>query len=233
MNILGFDTSSLSYASIGFYFSDEEQLEIQLKLPLSQEEKLLFTIDSGFKILKKNISDIDVIAIGIGPGSFTGLRIGIATAKAMAWSLNKKVVALSSLDLMVHSIPRELIEDGDLIVPLIDARMNRIFSAVYRGSKRITEDLDIEPLKLKNLLIEHGGEKVIFLGEKLDKQKEIFKDLPFKSMMFLDDFIISGNTICRDSVEKINNNVIFEDLKKLEPVYMRRSEAEEKINKKE
>lgn len=230
MNILGFDTSFLSYASIGFYFSDIEQLEMQLKLPLSQEEKLLFAIDSGFNILKKSITDIDVIAVGAGPGSFTGLRIGIATAKSMAWSLNKKVTALSSLDLLVHSLPEKLLEANYIIVPIIDARMNRVFSAVYNGNKRLTEDLDIEPLKLKKLLQEYSGDKVIFLGDGTVKQREVFQDLSYKSVVFLENFKISGNVICRDALKKISGtDYKFEDLNLLEPVYLRKSEAEEKL----
>src|SRR5258708_3972425 len=105
MNILGIDTAFMSDTSIGYYFSENEELEINLKAPFSQEEKLLFSIDSGFQILQKNIQDIDLFAVGVGPGSFTGLRIGISTMKGLAWTLHKPLIRLSSLELLTLSIP--------------------------------------------------------------------------------------------------------------------------------
>jgi tRNA threonylcarbamoyladenosine biosynthesis protein TsaB len=231
MNILGIDTSFIADTSIGVYFSESENVEIRLKAPMSQEEKLLAAIDSGLSILQKKIGDIDLIAAGVGPGSFTGLRIGIATAQSLAWSLGKKLMGLSSLDLLAYSHP-DSFDPETLLVPLIDARMNRVFTAFYTGGKKITGDLDIEPAELINKISSMGIEKIIFIGDGLKKYSEHFKEIPGKKITLLPDYSISGLLICSQALKLYQENPLLADNKTLEPVYLRKSEAEAMWDKK-
>ena len=89
-------------------------------------EKLLPYIEEGFIKINKSVHDIDTIYVVNGPGSFTGIRIGVTVAKVMAWGLNKKIVTLSELEVLasIHT-------DKKYIVPLIDARRGYVYAGVY------------------------------------------------------------------------------------------------------
>jgi tRNA threonylcarbamoyl adenosine modification protein YeaZ len=227
MNILGIDTSFLEDTSIGLYFSDSKpcSLSMNLKAPLSQEEKLLYSVKSGLDILKKSLNEIDVIAVGIGPGSFTGLRIGIASAKSIAWSLKKRIVGFSSLDLLVNSIPSAVFINNPLVVPLIDARLSRVFTALYEGNKRISEDYDIEPQVLAGKIKSQNNKMVIFLGDGLTKYKDYFTTIPGKELIFIAGAVISGCVICDMAASGELKDTDFNP-DRIEPVYLRKSEAE-------
>jgi len=224
MNILGIDTSSILNTSIGIYFSNEEKMEINISTPCSQEEKLLFSINSALEIMKKDMNDIDIFAIGLGPGSFTGLRIGLATIKGLAWSLNKKIIGFSSLELLVNSL--NYIDDNILLVPLIYAKMNRLYSALFNGKHRITEDMDIEPEKLISKIQEFDFKKVVILTpESLNKYEDIFNNsLSNKELKIYKYFFISGLKICEYVIN--SKEIKFTDIKTIQPIYLRKSEAE-------
>ncbi len=240
MHILGIDTSFLSDTSIGISFSGPDhlnetdsknnkpqdyQLEMHLKAPFSQEEKLLHAIHSGFEILKRNIAEIDLIAVGIGPGSFTGLRIGIATAKSIAWTLKKKIIGLSSLELLVHSLPLPLLNESSLIVPLIDARMNKVFSALFSREKRISEDYDIEPETLLEIIKKRKEKDIVFTGDGLARYSSMFDKISGKKCYLIIDKVISGFTICNLACIQSEKRHSFE-INSILPVYLRKSEAE-------
>lgn len=94
------------------------------------------------------LKDIDYFACGTGPGSFTGLRTGIAAVKAMAWSLQRPVVGIPTLDILAHNAGKF---EG-LLVPLIDAKRNLVYAALYKSRKgrirRITPHMLLEPAEL-------------------------------------------------------------------------------------
>jgi tRNA threonylcarbamoyladenosine biosynthesis protein TsaB len=77
------------------------------------------------------ISEIDYFCAGIGPGSFTGLRVGLATVKALSWSLNKPVVGISSLDLLARNAGK----DCSFIIPVIDAKREMVYASIYKNQK--------------------------------------------------------------------------------------------------
>lgn len=224
MNILGIDTSFLSDTSIGLYFDGGMQAELNLRAPLSQEEKLLAAVDTCLNVLQKKMTDIDVIAVGVGPGSFTGLRIGLSTARGLAWSLNKKMIGLSSLELLVNSLPPELFSPEDLLVPMIDARMEKVFAALYRNGKPVTGDLDITPGGLKELILKQTYKNLILFGDGTAKYGGCFADL---HPILLKDHFISGISVCNAAQRYINENPGFSGrIEDVKPVYLRKSEAE-------
>lgn len=229
MNILGIDTSFLSDTSIGVSFDGGEQAELNLRAPMSQEEKLLAAVDTCLGVLRKKVSDIDVIAVGVGPGSFTGLRIGLSTARGLAWSLNKKMVGLSSLDLLVNSLPAELFSSDDLLVPLIDARMEKVFSALYQNGRKITADLDIAPDDLKGHIAKNTYKKIVLFGDGLVKFGPRFDDL---KPVVLKDHFIRGISVCDAARRYIQENPGFSGrIEDVKPVYLRKSEAEVQADK--
>lgn len=187
MIILAIDTSS-EVASVALLEgikviwqrkSHDKKTHSQLLMPIISEAITQSEID---------ISQIDVFAAVTGPGSFTGLRIGVTTIKALAYSTGKKVVAVNSLD----SLALNVNEQAEFICPIIDARNDHVFTAIYKStnsSKYASASSDLKPISgfpeivhdyavlsidsLCQLLIKKNA-KVVFSGNGLKKYREYF-----------------------------------------------------------
>jgi tRNA threonylcarbamoyladenosine biosynthesis protein TsaB len=195
-SVLGFDTAFGRITSIGIYFSDNLKTEYVVDNSASQEEKLLAKIDEKLKSLNKNIADIDIIGVGIGPGSFTGIRIGVATARALAWSGKKEITGISSLELLARSVDSL---EGDIIVPVSDARMKRVYASVFENGNRISKDTDISPEDLVSELQELKGKRLVLAGDGVTRYKSVFGKAKFKyfdEVVFLENATVSGLVIC-------------------------------------
>lgn len=158
-------------------------------------------------ILDKNsikIEEVDKFFVAVGPGSFTGIRIGVTCAKVMAWALKKEVIPFSSLELLATNDA-----NTDYIVPLIDARRGYVFAGIY--DNQLNKVMDDEYIKLDDLL-----EKI-----KLDKSV---------TFVSLDNFDLETN-LPEYNVNKLiekhyNDNSI--NPHSLNPNYLKKTEAEEK-----
>lgn len=228
MNILGIDTSFADFTSVGISFDDGVCTEINAKIPFSQEEKLLSMVDSLLSTSKKGLKDIDLFAVGIGPGSFTGIRIGIATVSGLAYSLGKEIMGLSTLELMAFTFAQTCPNPDFLIVPIIDARMGRVFTALFRGSERLWDDRDITPAELCEELMQKN-ERLVLIGDGVKKYATIWESLGEKITASYPNFAISGDAICRYA------NLLYPSgagKATPEPIYLRKSEAEAKRDEK-
>ena len=126
------------------------------------------------EMLKKSgleLSDIDYFVCVNGPGSFTGLRIGGAAMKALCHAMDKKMVAVSSLDSLMHNIENF---DG-LICPMIDARRKEVYGALYENGEKILEDCGIYLDELFEI-IKKKNKNVIFLGDGAVNYKDYIKE---------------------------------------------------------
>ena len=126
MVILGIETCT---KTCGVALTDGRKVrdEISLRLGLYHSEKLVPLVD---EILRRNgmaIQDIDGIAVSIGPGSFTGIRVGVSTARGLGQSLNIPLVGIPSLDALALGIGTS----GKLVCPMIDALRREIYTALY------------------------------------------------------------------------------------------------------
>ena len=133
MILLAYDTSAVCL-SIALYKGSQKINELDSEPGARHATVLAPMIQKLLKKSRIKLSDVDVVAVGIGPGSFTGLRVGIATAKILGYVLKKKIVGVTSLE----AIAREALtgEDARIAVAL-DARRSRVYGAVYeqRGDK--------------------------------------------------------------------------------------------------
>ncbi|MGC8766044.1 MAG: tRNA (adenosine(37)-N6)-threonylcarbamoyltransferase complex dimerization subunit type 1 TsaB [Brevinematia bacterium] len=230
MKILGIDTSSTKNFSIGLLDNDKI-IETNFLDFGNTDEYITFAIDSIQKMLGLDLKTIDYFTVGIGPGSFTGLRIGVTIIKTLAWAAGKNVIPLSSLELLVYSYEERLSSEKTVFIPVIDSRTGRVFSAILDGKKRVSEDMDIAPEKLVGMINKLCGnyKRAVFLGDGLLKYKEIFDKADFQNKIFLPEANIKGNAICKKAIEtlKLKNNTIPPEV--LEPNYLRKSEAEIKL----
>ena len=224
MLILGFDTTAVA-CSVALIEENRILSEIQLNRGSKHSEQLLPVIDNVFKLAKKDLSQVDLIAVSAGPGSFTGVRIAAATGKSLAQAQDKKIIQINSLDALAQNI---MAEDA-LIVPLLDARKNEFYTGWYRFTEgkmeKIKEDYAVSP---ENLFKELKDEKkVYFLGENVEKcRDEIKTSLGSKAVILSPLYSgIRGAAVAFLAMEKYKNKDCA-DYYTLAPVYLRKPEAE-------
>ena len=180
----------------------------------SHSEKLLVFVGELIENSQIRLSDLSAIAVSMGPGSYTGLRIGVATAKGLCYGLNIPLISISTLKSM--SLGMSLKKKGDLFCPMIDARRMEVYSAFFDihniRKRKIQADI-LDANSYKNEL----KEKVIFFGDGSDKAKEVIKN---KNAIFITDFYPSANFIGMLSYQKFLDSD-FEDLAYFEPFYLK------------
>jgi len=174
MKILAVDTSS-EVASVALLEGDkviqhrkshDKKTHSQLLMPIISEVMMQSGID---------VSQIDIFAAVTGPGSFTGLRIGVTTIKALAYSTDKSVIAVNSLDSLALNVNGL----AEYICPIIDARNDHVFTSIFRSASNFPEIIHgysvLSLDKLCQLLIEKNG-KVVFSGNGLKNFREYFEE---------------------------------------------------------
>jgi tRNA threonylcarbamoyladenosine biosynthesis protein TsaB len=158
------------------------------------------------------ISDIDAVAVSKGPGSYTGLRIGVSAAKGLCFALNIPLISINTLQSLAQSVSI----DEVYIIPLLDARRMEVYSEVFKNNKNIRNVLAeiIDETSFNEYLNES---KVYFLGDGAEKCKELIKH---KNAHFIDDKFPSANDMSALSYEKYKKNDI-EDVAYFEPFYLK------------
>ena len=166
MRILYIDTSS-SYLYTGIVEDNQLVAEVKENLQLDLSKLALPKIASMFEEKNLKPSDIDKIIVVNGPGSFTGIRVGLTIAKVYAWSLNIPITTITSLEAMAISCPNDTIA-----VPLIDARRGYVYGAIYDRDKEI---LKPQHIKLEELMksLENREEYVFITKDNIDLNGEI------------------------------------------------------------
>jgi tRNA threonylcarbamoyladenosine biosynthesis protein TsaB len=165
--------------------------------------------------------DIDAIAVSRGPGSYTGLRIGVSTAKGLCFALDKPLIGIDTLEAMVYGVINGndyQVTAGTLFCPMIDARRMEVFTAVFDAagkniqptSAQIINDDSFDDL-LKN-------NKMFFFGDGAEKCRAILGENP--NAAFLPGFVNSASYLTQKALEKFRNKD-FEDLAYFEPYYLK------------
>lgn len=213
MNILAFDTSS-TILSIALH-TEQGFFEHTISQGFRHSENLTFEIKSLLTTACLDLHDIDLIVCPEGPGSFTGLRIGIATAKGLSFALEKPFVMVPTLDMMAYGFD---FFDG-IVIPVLDARKQRFYASLYKKGIRTSEYLDISPQKL--LMKLKDNERVLITGTNADlfyniSHKKFYLDPDFKRG-YARNLIPLGNNIFKKQGPSPDT---------IGPVYLRKSEAE-------
>jgi tRNA threonylcarbamoyladenosine biosynthesis protein TsaB len=178
----------------------------------SHAEKLHVFIEEIIKDTGLTVKDLKAIAISKGPGSYTGLRIGVSTAKGLCYALGIPLIAIDTLQVLAQKVTQK---DG-LIVPMIDARRMEVYSAVFNHNHQKIEEVQAEVLT-ENSYAEIT-ETVYFVGDCQDKcQSVLTKD----NFVFMPEIVFpSANEMSPISFEKFNKNE-FEDVAYFEPFYLK------------
>ena len=180
----------------------------------SHSEKLLKFISKLFSDARLSLSDLDAIAVSMGPGSYTGLRIGVSTAKGLCYGLDIPLISISTLKAMSFGMALEI--KADLYCPMIDARRMEVYSAFFDINntevRKIQADIIDENSYKKEL-----EKKVVFFGDGSEKIKEKIKH---KNAMFISNIHPSAKNMGPLSYQKFTKS-LFEDLAYFEPFYLK------------
>ena len=156
---------------------------------------------------------IDAIAVSKGPGSYTGLRIGVSAAKGLCFAFDKPLISIDTLTSLSHSIS---ISDG-FIVPMIDARRMEVYCSVFDEKHQQIRDIKAEVINEDSFLEYLEKDKVYFLGDGAEKCKEV---ITHKSAVFIEDKSPSAKEMAKLSAMKYKKNDI-EDVAYFEPFYLK------------
>ena len=179
MNILAIDTSALT-ATAAILSGDTLLGEISTTTKLTHSQTIMPMIDELLNKVSLDISDIDLFACSEGPGSFTGLRIGIGTIKGLAYGLGKGVVGISTLEALAHNIAFT----PCIISPIMDARRGQVYNALYRWNGEKLECIK-EPRALAiEELCGELTEKTIFVGDGVKVHMEKITELLGENALF-------------------------------------------------
>lgn len=230
MNILAFDTVSSSF-SIAFK-SNDSIIEINKENIENHNREILPILDSFLKENKISLNSLDYAVLGIGPGSFTSMRIAFATIKSICYAKNIKIIGISSLESLYQNIKSF---DG-VKLALIEARKGSVFANIYKNNEKLKENLDLTYKETIDIIdsISNKEESITLCGDGFSKNKDFFiENLKNNSKNYkINDLDNSFNIIkASNSIllsENRYKNGDFDDIFSLSPLYIRKSEAENK-----
>lgn len=224
MLILGIDTST-NVGTVAIYSDIKGTLgEISVNINKTHSENIMVMIDELFKLTNTTINDIDKIAVSIGPGSFTGIRIGVAVAKGLASATNCKIVGVNELDIIAGNSTSNECE----ICSIIDARKERGYYCTFKYENGILKQLeDYKVGELKEFLETRKEIRTVYLGDGAINYKNLISNIVGENGLFAPKSL----NLPRASVVAelgINNE---DNLYTMEPIYLSKSQAEREKEK--
>lgn len=226
MIILAID-SSTPVAGVAIIDKEKIWAESFLNTGYTHSELLMPMIESTFRKANLKPQEIDAIAVSKGPGSFTGLRIGMVTGKSLAQVLNKKLISVPTLDILAFNLWGQ----GGIICPTLNARKNEVYTALFemQGQElvRLSEYMAISPLDLAKRLKAAMKQEVRFLGDGVLVYKELLqKELGSQARWVPITHLLPKASSLGLLGLKLLEEGQEDDIYTLEPLYIRKSEAE-------
>ena len=179
------------------------------------------------EIFKKNAirkSEIDAVAVSRGPGSYTGLRIGVSTAKGISYAMNKPLIAVDTLQAMAYGLMKksdqeisEPIDPETWLCPMIDARRMEVYSTIFDVHMNQKREINAEIIDSRSFQDILSQRRVLFFGSGAGKCKTV---LNHPNASFIDHFVPSAEYLIPFSEEKFHRRE-FEDVAYFEPFYLK------------
>jgi len=225
MKILALDSSGL-VASVAIVTEEAVLAEYTVNFKKTHSQTLLPMLDEIVRMIELDLSQVEAIAVTSGPGSFTGLRIGSATAKGLGLALKKPIIAVPTLDGLAYN----LYGTDKLICPMMDARRNQVYTGIYEfKGNELTSVLPQSAIEVQELLdkINELGREVIYLGDGTAIYKEIIEQQTRVKYEFAPVHMNRQRAGAIGALALIyyKNNKI-ESATDHEPIYLRLSQAE-------
>ena len=224
MKLLALETSC-DIASVSLFENNNLILELKESSPKNHSEALMPLIDKLLKETSISLNDIDLFACDNGPGSFTGIRIGLSTIKAFCDVKNKPCISVSSLEALAYTC-----KESAIICSMIDAKHSNIYAGIFEfdnGTYKQLKNFSFE--NIENFLLSLGilKKKIFFVGNCGILYKDMIKSNLKNEVVFLEDTIPSSKYIGIAAFNKYNTgNICNSD--NLSALYIKKSSAEEK-----
>ncbi|WP_395807125.1 tRNA (adenosine(37)-N6)-threonylcarbamoyltransferase complex dimerization subunit type 1 TsaB [Daejeonella sp.] len=165
----------------------------------------------------KTYSELQAIAISKGPGSYTGLRIGVSTAKGLCYALDIPLIGIDTIEAMASGFSdSSKLSDSSLLIPMLDARRMEVYTGVYRKDLSIVESVRAKIVD-KDSFNEYNNQSLFLFGDGADKFRELFKDQP---TINFSDFVTSACHLNALALKKFHDSD-FENLAYFEPFYLK------------
>ncbi len=219
MKALAIDTS-VSKISLTAW-NEDTHASLIIQAELKQSEKLVPAIDYVLEQAKLDVKDIEFLAVALGPGTFTGLRLGISALKAISLATGAPLYGIPTLDAYQPSFA----DYSGTLVPVIDAKKERFYISVWRNGEKSLEDSDLSPEEALKVI--DPEENILLVGDDAPLFKEKLLELrPLQKCA-----VFSGSLCIADQLIVMADNLHKSGAKPLQdydgPVYIRKSEAEE------
>ena len=232
MKILALDSSGL-VASVAIVEDDNLLGEYTMNYKKTHSQTLLPMLDEVAKMIELDMNSLDAIAVSKGPGSFTGLRIGSATAKGLGLALNKPIVSVPTIDAMAFNMWGA----KDLVCPIMDARRQQTYTGLFEFKDgKMNTIIEQSVLMIEEIIekINEIGKKVIFLGDGVD----VFYDYIKENIKVPYEYALANNNKQRASSVAVLGEIMFKEGKdelasEHKPDYLRLSQAERERQEKE
>lgn len=217
MKILAVDTSS-AICSVALLDDDKLIDEINLDNGRTHSENLMPLVD---EIIRKNdlaVNDIEFIACCVGPGSFTGIRIGVSSIKAIAEVLKVKLAQVTSLETLAANV-----ENEETIVSLIDARNNQVYCGIFDKEYNLKEEALADDInEAINHIKQYNG--VVITGNGIEVHKELLEK-ELINVKFAEENRQLAKNVGKIGYKKLKENAV-ENADTIIPIYLRKSQAE-------
>jgi tRNA threonylcarbamoyladenosine biosynthesis protein TsaB len=182
-------------------------------------EIITLFIDELINTAGLKYTDIDAVAVSSGPGSYTGLRIGVSTAKGLCFALDKPLIAVKTLAAMAQGIISEGNIDADtLLCPMIDARRMEVYTALFNVNGVVIEPTAAAIIDEHSFNTHLENNKILFFGDGAEKCREVLGVNP--NAKFVTDFANSAIHLTKKAADKFAN-AAFEDVAYFEPYYLK------------
>tara|TARA_R110001592_G_scaffold294034_1_gene563752 strand:- start:796 stop:1467 length:672 start_codon:yes stop_codon:yes gene_type:complete len=179
----------------------------------SHAERLHVYIDAVLKEANVKSSQLDAIAISKGPGSYTGLRIGVSAVKGFCFALDKPMISVSTLE----ALARQVVCKEGIIVAMLDARRMEVYSAIFNSNYKKIRETEAEILDKSSFAAYLEQGKVYFIGNGVEKTKTL---ITHPNAVFIDDKLPSANEMSALAYNKYKISD-FEDVAYFEPYYLK------------
>ncbi len=179
----------------------------------SHAERLHVYIDQVLNEAKIAAKDLSAIAISKGPGSYTGLRIGVSAAKGLCFALGKPLISVSTLEALAHKVKAE----KGIIVPMLDARRLEVYSAIFNHNHEQIRETQAQILDENAFAEELNNGKVYFVGNGVEKTKNL---ISHSNAVFIEGELPSANEMSELAYKKFKQNDT-EDVAYFEPFYLK------------
>ncbi len=224
MKILSLDSTAV-VSTVAICENEKLLSEFTLNNGNTHSETLLPMIESALKMLKMRVSDIDLFACSAGPGSFTGVRIGVATIKGLAFDSEKRCVGVSTLDALAHN----LIGYNGILCPVMNARRGQVYNALYTCQDgeltRLVPDRAISVYELEEELTKYADKDIYLSGDGYDIAVESFTKVKVKNTPIKERYQ-SAYSVAQCALKISNTGYELSGDCELVPTYLRPCQAE-------